>query len=381
MRTTPNTYLDILNAVPGGHLALDHAQNIIFSNSWMQDRLCGDPGGTAQSNPIGAPIAKIMHPGKSRRLLSTIANCIDTGHAGFLSHHLNPHTLQLCDPNTGRAIPHSISVTPVKLDGHQPICLLHVQDVAHKLEREIKQRKQSTDLKLLSQDMSHVLYAASHDLRTPVRNLQSLLHMLKEDEAQRLSADGNAYIEELQSCTSRLWKLMDGILDWSRLQTGHLETPPLCDIGLIITETMQEFSSELNSLGGILIFQHIPNAQIDEFRARQLFQNLVHNAILYRSAAPPQITITGHNLGTMTEFSVKDNGIGIEPEHRTKVFEMFKRLHLYAERAGSGLGLPICRKIVEDLGGKIWVADSDSGCDIRFTLPSAMMPKDIAKFA
>ena len=355
----------ILNAISGGYLLVDRNKTVVFANEWILQRL------PCAASTLPGSLTEIVRRDRSFRFLRAVEDCLNRGHSAFLSHYLNRQPLDIRHPGSNDLIPHSISILPLPGEiGDERYCLIESKDVSIELQREIKLRKKSAELEKLSEDLSHIVYAASHDLQTPMRTIRSLLDMFAEDEEHHLRPQGKDYINEIKGATQRAMNLMHQLLEWSKAQEKQ-DAVWCTDLAKVSSEVSDDFKHDLTVLEGELIFGEFATVMIEETRARRLLQNLISNSINYRSELSPRIEVSSVKRNDMLEISVKDNGIGIDPEFRERVFGMFSRLHRYDERAGSGIGLPICRKIVEDAGGAIWIEPSVLGCDIRFTLPLA----------
>jgi light-regulated signal transduction histidine kinase (bacteriophytochrome) len=166
-------------------------------------------------------------------------------------------------------------------------------------------------------------------------------------------------------------QLINDLLLYSRAGRGHASA--VVESGEALDWAVANLALKFSDSGAVLIRGVMPPVMADASQLGQLFQNLIDNALKFRTEAPPRIEIGAERCDDLWEFCVRDNGIGIDPKHATRIFQMFQRLHSSADYPGTGIGLAVCRKIVERNGGSIWVDDSGTrqGTAFRFTIPAA----------
>ncbi len=210
----------------------------------------------------------------------------------------------------------------------------------------------------------------SHDLQTPLRQVGSFADLLKMHMSDKLENDeeGSLFLDKILDGTAFAQKLVADILTYSSIGSGGISKDEL-DTNTVITLVKENMSIELESIGGTISSDPLPVIYGNKSSIFQLLQNLISNGLKYQSAeVQPKVHVSSKELASHWEFSVKDNGIGIKPEHLGKVFEIFQRLHR-KDYAGNGIGLPICQKVVESHGGKIWVeSEPGQGSTFFFTL-------------
>jgi signal transduction histidine kinase len=237
------------------------------------------------------------------------------------------------------------------------------------LERRVS--AQTADLKRSNDELAQFAYIASHDLQEPLRSIKGFLDLVIKRQKDRLDEDGKQCIEFARDGAERMRTLIGALLSYSRISTQAKTLAP-CDTRAVIERVMGDLSFAIQDCGARVIWGALPVVSGDNQQLGQVFQNLVSNALKFRGAAPPVIRISAKRDGAFWQFSVADNGIGIEPRFAEQIFEVFHRLHSREEYAGSGIGLAICRKIVRRHGGKIWVESSlGRGATFHFTLPAA----------
>jgi len=214
-------------------------------------------------------------------------------------------------------------------------------------------------------------YVASHDLQEPLRMIASYTQLLARRYKGKLDADADEFIGFAVDGASRMQQLIQDLLSYSRLTTkgkalNFMQAEVACNSAL---ENLQESVKESNAQVSV---GPLPGVFGDATQLTQLFQNLIGNAIKYRNERRPEIRVAARPNGNEWIFSVQDNGIGIEPQYSERIFQMFQRLHTRKEYSGTGIGLAVCRKIVERHGGTIWVeAQPGQGSTFLFTIPRA----------
>lgn len=258
-----------------------------------------------------------------------------------------------------------------------PVILVGLNDITERKAYEARLQGLVHELENSNQELEQFAYVASHDLQEPLRMVTSYLQLLERKNGGALSDEGREFIGYAVDGARRMQQLIIDLLEYSRV--GRSAAPPVpVDTGAVVSRVCGTFSLPVESAGGHLDIQGpLPTIQGDAAHLERLFQNLVGNALKYRSPERrPHITITARREGDVWEFAVADNGIGIKPEHADRAFLIFQRLHANHDYAGTGIGLAICRKIVEMHGGRIWI-DSRGGSDgegigttFRLTLPA-----------
>lgn len=246
------------------------------------------------------------------------------------------------------------------------------------LETEVRRAEQlvklNSELDERNRQLDSFAYVASHDLKEPLRGINNFSNFLLEDCADQLDEQGLAYIRTMMRLTTRMETLLDSLLYYSRLSRADLSSRPL-DMNAAVADAMELLVARIQESGAqIEVKGPLPVVRGDADRLGEVFSNLISNAIKYSDKKPPQIEI-GHRQASPEDppvFYVKDNGIGIAPEHQKLAFQIFKRLHgRDAYGGGVGAGLTIVRRIIERHGGSIWVESAiGQGSTFYFTLAS-----------
>ena len=238
-------------------------------------------------------------------------------------------------------------------------------------ERELRQDHQQgqEELARSNRDLEQFAYVASHDLQEPLRMVATYTQLLAERYQGKLDADADKYIHYAVDGALRMQKLVQDLLAFSRVGRQGV-APCSTDCNAVLQAALKNLEAAMQESGAVVQHAQLPVVVADGSQLVQVFQNLIGNAIKFRGSEPPAIRISAEEKGKEWVFSVADNGIGIAAEHRENVFIIFRRLHTRAEYPGNGIGLSICKKIIEQHGGRIWVeSEPGHGCTFQFTLP------------
>jgi signal transduction histidine kinase len=244
------------------------------------------------------------------------------------------------------------------------------------LERKIAERteqleEQKTELARSNAELAQFAYVASHDLQEPLRMITSYLQLLERRYQGQLDQDADDFIAFAVDGATRMQQLIRDLLAYSRVGTSN-QAFSAVDCQVILKQVLNNLQMAIQESGASLVYDELPTVMADPTRLSQLFQNLLANAMKFRSIRPPQIQIRVRHLVQPKEwlFAIADNGIGIEPDHFDRIFLIFQRLHTRTEYPGTGIGLAICKKIVDRHGGRIWVESTvGQGTTFYFTLP------------
>ena len=247
--------------------------------------------------------------------------------------------------------------------------MLVVQDVT---ERRAYEQK----LEESNERLEQFAYAASHDLQEPLRMVSSYLQLVERRYADELDEDGQEFLEFAVGGADRMREMIEGLLEYSRIESRG-EPFESVDLREVVDDARKDLQMAIYESGAKLTVEELPQVEGDEHQLRQLFVNLLHNAIEYSGDEPPRIDVWAdravkRNADGTCVIAVEDGGIGVDSEDTDRIFEVFQRLHSHDEHGGAGIGLALCERIVERHGGRIWV-DSEPGEGSTFyvTLPSA----------
>ncbi len=228
--------------------------------------------------------------------------------------------------------------------------------------------EQARELERSNAELEQFAYAASHDLQEPLRMVGSFTQLLAQRYRGQLDDQADEFIEYAVDGAVRMQEMINGLLAYSRVGSragpaGAVDTHECFEMAC------RNLRTAIDECGARVTAEGLPTVKADRSQIERLFQNLIGNALKFRGSATPEIRVWALQDGEEWVFSVEDNGIGIDPQYAERVFLIFQRLHTRAEYPGTGIGLAICRKIVERHGGRIWVeAGRSGGCVFRFTI-------------
>ncbi|WP_116120127.1 ATP-binding protein [Archangium gephyra] len=238
-----------------------------------------------------------------------------------------------------------------------------------KAQAELAQRAQ--ELTRSNADLEQFAYVASHDLQEPLRMVASYVQLLSRRYKGQLDADADEFIRYAVDGATRMQALINDLLAYSRVGTRGKELVPV-PLERSVERALSHLHLALRESGAEVKVEPLPWVEGDETQLAQLLQNLVGNAVKFRGERPPRIRVSAAREGGTVTVAVEDNGIGIEPQYYERIFAIFQRLHGKEEYPGTGIGLSICKKIVERHGGRIWVESTPGqGSTFRFTLGAA----------
>ena len=233
-----------------------------------------------------------------------------------------------------------------------------------------KLAKRTEEMERSNKDLQQFAYVASHDLQEPLRMVSSYVQLLKRRYQGKLDADADDFISFAVDGATRMQHLIQGLLSYSRVNT-HGNPPSPTDVGEVLGQAITNLGLAIDESNARITHESLPVVEADATQLVQLFQNLIANAIKFSSELPPQILISTEKEGPYWIFSVRDNGIGLDPEFADRIFTIFQRLHSRLDYPGTGIGLAICKRIVERHGGSIWVKSTPGeGSTFYFTLPA-----------
>jgi len=249
----------------------------------------------------------------------------------------------------GTEFPVEIGLNPIETN-EGTVVLASVIDIT-----ERKKHEAIVVLELKNKELEQFNYIASHDLQEPLRTVINYIQILEEDFYDQLSDDAKRHLQTINRAVTRMSMLVRSLLDFSRL--GQNKTLVSANCSLIVENVISDLDNLIRNTGAKIIVDDLPVINVYETELRQLFQNLVHNAIKFRKKDIAPLINIGCKKGDNEyfEFYVADNGMGIAPQHFDRIFHIFQRLNADRELEGNGIGLANCKKIAEMHGGKIWV--------------------------
>jgi len=250
-----------------------------------------------------------------------------------------------------------------------------MMDITQRKSDEDAVKQSALDLRRSNEQLEQFAYVASHDLQEPLRMITSYLQLLERRYRDKLDQDASEFISYAVDGATRMKALINDLLAYSRVKTGEQDFARF-DTKAALEQAITNLQISISETGAQITADSLPTLLGNEAQFIQLFQNLLSNAIKFHSEQPPQIAVKAERAGNVWKFSVKDNGIGIEPQYVDRIFVIFQRLHTKDLYPGTGIGLAICKKVVEHHGGRIWAESTPgSGTTFWFTIPSASWSK------
>jgi len=270
----------------------------------------------------------------------------------------------------GSVIDVSITVSPIKeasgiITGASTIA----RDITYKKQVEAELRHYAEELALSNEELYVFSYAASHDLQEPLRTIQAFIQLINEKHKKKLSPEVDELIDSAEEGVSRMHRLITDFLMYSRVgsQTALIEE---VDCNTVLNDAMDNLKIAIKESKAKIKHFSLPVVKGNKVQITQVFQNLISNAIKYKGEKKPVIEISAEKKGEHWQFGVKDNGIGIEEWFSERIFIVFQKLHDYKKYPGSGIGLALCKRVIEKHGGKIWFeSEVGKGTSFYFTFP------------
>jgi light-regulated signal transduction histidine kinase (bacteriophytochrome) len=245
-----------------------------------------------------------------------------------------------------------------------------IRDISARKESEEHLVKTVGELRRSNEELQQFAYVSSHDLQEPLRMVASYTQLLAKRYKGRLDSDADEFIAFAVDGCNRMQGLIQDLLAYSRAGTNG---KTLCEVSgeEALQGALTNLRITIEQSGAVVSHDSLPAIETDETQLTQVFQNLVGNAIKYRAAEAPRVHVSAKKNGDHEWiFSVRDNGLGIAPQYFERIFILFQRLHGRNEFEGTGIGLAICKKVLERLGGRIWVeSQPGTGSTFYFALP------------
>ena len=252
----------------------------------------------------------------------------------------------------------------------QPVEIVSVlRDITKRKQVEEELKKTLTELERSNKELEQFAYVASHDLQEPLRMVASYVQLLARRYEGKLDADADDFIAYAVGGASRMQKMINDLLTYSQVGTRGKPFQPT-DCQAVLDQVLANLKVAIEESSAVITHDPLPMVIADESQMAQLFQNLIDNAIKFHDEASPRVHISAKQKEKDWVFSVRDNGIGIDPQYYQRIFMLFQSLHNREEYPGTGMGLAICKRIVERHGGRIWVkSELGKGSTFYFTIP------------
>jgi len=256
---------------------------------------------------------------------------------------------------------------------------IYIKDISDRKASELQMKKLNADLQqhgkelaISNEELEQFAYVASHDLQEPLRMITSFLALLEKRYSSVIDEKGKRYIHFAVDGAKRMRQIILDLLAYSRV--GRLEDKQEeVDLNVIVKEILSLFHRQIEERQANIKYFNLPTLHSFKAPLRQVFQNLIGNALKYQKAGEkPQVTISCQEAENDLHFTIKDNGIGVEAKHHDSIFIIFRRLHTNDTYQGTGMGLAVTKKIIESLGGKIWInSEENKGSEFHFIIPKA----------
>jgi PAS domain S-box-containing protein len=275
----------------------------------------------------------------------------------------------------GSVFPAEVSLTNMVL-GEDDYILAVVRDITERKQAELEIKEKTKKLEESNKDLEQFAYVASHDLQEPLRMVSSFMQLLGDEYKGKLGEMADQYIFYATDGAERMQKMISDLLAYSRISTRGAHFRQI-NTNSILEEVKSNLTLTIEENSAVITHDKLPEIYADSSQFIQLFQNLISNALKFRKKTAPNIHISVSDNKNEWIFSVKDNGLGIKKEFQDNIFAIFKRLHHRNKYPGTGLGLAVCKKIVERHGGTIWVESrAGRGSTFYFSIPKRRKSKN-----
>lgn len=251
------------------------------------------------------------------------------------------------------------------------------EDITLRKEVDAELRQKAEDLAVANRELETFASIASHDLKAPLRTVSSFIRLLQKNYRGKLDSRADEFIELAVDGCKRMDKLVEDLLRNARIGGKQLELGRI-SLEDVVRGTLGDLESQIKESGARVTVEALPEVMVDATQIREVFQNLISNAIKYRRDEVPRILISAQRLDKSWLIAVKDNGLGIAEEARSQIFANFVRLQTSGSIEGSGIGLATCKKVIEQRGGKVWVESVEGkGSVFQFTIPDELGAKKV----
>jgi PAS domain S-box-containing protein len=351
----------LVEASPSAMIMTDAAGRIVLVNSETERLL-----GYGREELIGRPIEMLVPPR------------IHGEHVQFRgAFHQHPEARSMGSGRDlhivrkdGTELPVEIGLNPIHTRDATMV-LSAIIDISERNKAMQSLAEQREELQRSNADLEQFAYVVSHDLREPLRMVATYSELLAERYKGKLDERADDYIRYTIDGVKRVQQFVRDLLAYSQV-SSQANVPVPIDSNAIVMSTLERLKAAIDETDAKIVCDRLPAIRADRTQLGQVFQNLIGNALKFRTERPPQIHIDAEQRGGKCEFRVADNGIGIDKQYEERVFQMFQRLHERGRYEGNGIGLAIAKKIVERHGGRIWFeSEPDKGTTFHFTMPSA----------
>jgi PAS domain S-box-containing protein len=353
-------YHALLEAAPDAMVVVNVSGEIVLLNVQAEKRF-----GYSRHELVGQQVKNIIPEGFAERLIADGTRSA----ADALAQQIGTGIELSGRRKDGSEFPIEIMLSP--LESPEGILVTAaIRDVTERNKSEEHLVKTVGELKRSNEELQQFAYVSSHDLQEPLRMVASYTQLLAKRYKGRLDSDADEFIAFAVDGCNRMQGLIQDLLAYSRAGTNG---KVFCEASTegALQQALTNLRITIEQSGAVVSYDSLPAIKTDGTQLTQVFQNLIGNAIKYRSADAPRVHVSAtNNGGNEWIFSVRDNGLGIDPQYFEKIFVLFQRLHGRDEFEGTGIGLAICKKVLERLGGRIWVeSQPGNGSTFYFALP------------
>jgi PAS domain S-box-containing protein len=358
MRRAEQRYRGLLEAAPDPMVVVSQVGEIVLLNVQAETQF-----GYNRNELIGRKVTDIIPEGFAERLVADGLRSPEEALAQEIGAGIELIALR----RDGSQFPIEIMLSPLEsADGI--LVTAAIRDISVRKAAEAELIDKIAELKRSNEELSQFAYIASHDLQEPLRMVSSYTQLLGQRYTGRLDTDADEFIAFAVDGAMRMQRLIQDLLQYSRIGTKQMDVT-MVSSDRALDVALSNLVTATADYGARVTRDKLPMVAADETQLIQLFQNLIGNAIKYRRDAIPEVHISARQVQGTWHFTVRDNGLGIEEQYYDRIFGMFQRLHNRTEFSGTGIGLAICRKIVERNGGGISVTSKlDEGSTFRFYL-------------
>ena len=353
-------YRGLLEAAPDAMVVVSQAGKIVLLNVRAEKEF-----GYSRDELVGQKVKNIIPEGFAERIIADGTRSA----AEALAQQIGTGIELVGRRKDGSEFPIEIMLSPLE-SGDGILVTAAIRDITERKESDQHLAKTVEELKRSNDDLQQFAYVSSHDLQEPLRMVSSYTQLLAKRYKGRLDSDADEFIAFAVDGCNRMQGLIQDLLAYARAGTNEKKLREVSSENAL-QKALINLRAAITQSGAVVTHDALPAITTDETQFTQIFQNLVGNAIKYRRAEVPRVHVSAaRNDSNEWTFSVRDNGLGIDPQYFERIFVLFQRLHGRDEFEGTGIGLAVCKRIVERLRGKIWVESQlEKGSTFYFTLP------------
>jgi PAS domain S-box-containing protein len=355
-------YRGLLEAAPDAMVVVNSGGEIVLLNVQAEKQF-----GYRRDELIGQKLKNIIPEGFAERLLADGLRSVEDA----LAQQIGTGIELIARRKDASEFPIEIMLSPLE-SAEGILVTAAIRDISVRKRSEEHLVRTMGDLKRSNDELEQFAYVASHDLQEPLRMVASYTQLLAQRYKGRLDSDADEFIAYAVDSSNRMQRLIQDLLTYSRAGRNRTEVREISSESAL-KKALENLRATIEESGAVVTHDQLPAITTDGTQLAQVFQNLIGNAIKYHGAEVPHVHVSAmNNGGDEWIFSVRDNGLGIDPKYFERIFIIFQRLHGPKEFKGTGIGLAICKKVLEGLGGRIWVeSQPKNGSTFYFTLPQS----------